>query len=115
MTDWRRMCCFCPSPHQLGAVCGECLSNDVRKVGDWFICSACGHAFILDDDAPVTHGACEVAEERERAKYGLRITEAPEPPPADNEPSLLVVAAVVGAAAAFWMLALWALTKAVSK
>ena len=64
MTYMRRICSWCPKPHQFGAKCkcgAEAVSYGYRQSDRWH-CLKCGDFFKLPENAPETHGMCHRAE-----------------------------------------------------
>ena len=64
MTYMRRICSWCPTPHQFGAKCkcgAEAVSYGYRQSDRWH-CLKCGDFFKLPENAPETHGMCHRAE-----------------------------------------------------
>ena len=71
MTYMRRICSWCPTPHQFGAKCkcgAEAFSygyKALEPVPSWhdrWYCLKCNELFILPVNAPDTHGMCARAE-----------------------------------------------------
>ena len=63
MTYMRRICSWCPKPHQFGAKCkcgAEVFSYGYKT--DFWCCFRCGDFFKLPENAPETHGMCHRAE-----------------------------------------------------
>lgn len=64
MTYMRRICSWCPKPHQFGAKCkcgAEAFSYGYHQSDRWH-CLKCGDFFKLPENAPETHGMCPRAE-----------------------------------------------------